>query len=290
MKQLVITLLLLSASILLHSQTSDDAQRAGEALMNEGKNLDALTEFKKAITLDKTTEGNGILYAYAGLCAENIDDKVSAKTYYKEAINRNFEEDIIYIKLAEICKTTKDFKCQEFAYSKAMIVFPDQEAQFGRKLAYTYYRGKNYPKLETLTTQLLKANPEDTKMMQFRATALQGQKKMKEAYVAYEELISKDPDNLAANIFLGNYLYQVGKNKISAETKKYESIKNPDRIQYNTFQKKLKIVTNEAYGKAIPYLEKANEQKENANIKKMLFAIYSKMGKKEKAAAFAPAK
>lgn len=274
---------------LLQAQTIEELQKEGENLMNDGKNAEALAKFKEAIALDKTTEGNSIIYAYAGLCAENISDNAGAKGFFRSAIERGFEEDIIYIKLGEIYKDEKDYKGQEFVFDKGMITFPNKEYEFGKKLAYTYYNSRQYAKLEGLTKKLLTLEPDDTKMMQFNATALQGQKKMKEAYTMYKKLHGLEPDNLSANIFLGNYEYQMGKMQIDKVTKEYESIPTPTRVQYSDFQKKIQIAIDNGYGKALPYLEKANELKpDDKNIHKMLYAIYFKMKDKEKAAQFAP--
>lgn len=290
MKHLVLLIFVFLTGALLQAQTIEEFQKQGESLMNEGKNEEALAKFKEAIALDKTTDGNSLLYAYAGLCAENASDAETAQGFFRSAIERGFGEDIIYTKLGEIYKKEKNFEGQEFVFKKGMIVFPDKEYYFGKKLAYTYYNSKQYAKLESLTTQLLLLRPDDTKMMQFKATSFQGQKKMKEAKAAFEKLIEINPENLSANIFLGNYAYQVGKMQIDKETKKYEAIPKPTRAQYSQFQKKIKITIGNAYGKAIPYLEKANELKpDDKNIRKMLYAIYMKKQEKDKAAQFAPA-
>lgn len=290
MKNITITLLLFFVGALLNAQSIEELQKEGETLMNDGKNTEALAKFKQAIELDQSTTENSIVYAYAGLCAENSDNKSEAKGYFRSAIERGFEEDVIYLKLGELYKDEKDYKGQEFVYKKGMITFPQKEFDFGKKLAYTYYNSRQYAKLEPLTKQLLSLEPEDTKMMQFYATSLQGQKKMQEAKAAFEKLYEKEPENLSANIFLGNYAYQVGKSKIDKETKRYEAIKSPDRVQWSNYQKKMKILIDEGYGKALPYLEKANELKKgDKNIGKMLYAIHMKMGRKDKAAEFAPA-
>jgi tetratricopeptide (TPR) repeat protein len=268
---------------LLNGQSLEEFQKEGEKLMNEGQNEQALESFKKAIALDQTTEGNAILYSYAGLCAKYTNNDNEAKEYFQTAVKRGFQEPVIFTMLGDICRNQDDIDCQVETYRKAIELFPKDQLEFGRKLASVYYSSKNYEMLEPLSVELLKLEPNDEKLLQYHGVALQRQKNIEGAKVVFEKLLEVNADNLTANTFLGNYYFQIGRSQLEKEEKKYEAIQNPDRVQWSNFQKKTKLIKDEYYSKAVIYLEKAYQEREDENLKKMLYAAFFKLGDKEKA-------
>jgi tetratricopeptide (TPR) repeat protein len=268
---------------LLNGQSLEEFQKEGEKLMNEGQNEQALESFKKAIALDQTTDGNSILYSYAGLCAKYTNNDSQAKEYFQTAIKRGFQEPVIFTMLGDICRNQNDVNCQVETYRKAIELFPKDQLEFGRKLAAVYNSSKNYEMLEPLAVELLKVEPNDERLLQYHGVALQRQKKIDDAKVVFEKLLEINANNLTANTFLGNYYYQIGRSQLEREVKKYEAIQNPDRVQWSNYQKKSKLIVDEYYTKAVIHLEKANQEREDENLKKMLNAAYLKLGEKEKA-------
>lgn len=280
LRLILITILTLTTGSIC-AQTLEDFQKKGETLMSQGKNEEALEFFKKAIAVDVTNNENASLYAYAGLTTKYLNNDAEAKAYFQIAIERGFLEPSIYSMLGEICKTQNDIDCQENTYRKAMEIFPAEQQEFGKKLAYVYYNTKAYEKLELLASELLREEPEDEKLLQFYASSLQKNKKINEAKAVYEKLLLKNPNNLAANVFMGNYYYQVGKSKIEKEEQKYKATPNQDRVMWSNLQKRTKLITDQYYSKAVFYLENAYKHDENINIKKMLYAAYFKLGDKK---------
>lgn len=283
MKNTLILLFAFTLAFYSQAQNLDEYQKKGENIMNNGDYAGALEEFKAAIALDTLTEGNGILYSYAGICAMQLDLNEEAITNFKVAINRGFADERLYEWLGIICVKEKDYACQEEVYLKAIAEFPDLKHDFQKKLCNTYYYSKQYEKLLPLAKEVISVDSSNIKVKQFNAAALYRLKKTDEALVAYEELVELDPKNKNANLFLGNYYYQYGKAKLDKATKKYEAIASPSRVDYHDYTKKNTVIIDEYYSKALPYLLTAYEIKPAENIKKMLFAIYTKKGEKETA-------
>lgn len=282
----LLTLFLSLFTLLAGAQTLDEHLKKGVAYMNKTENAEALTEFKKAIALDESASEHGLLYSYAGICARAIGNSNEAKGYFKTAIERGVDDPEIFNMLGDICKDQDDVDCQVNAYRKAMEVLPSMQMEYGQKLAYVYYRAKRYTELEKLTSELLKEDPENDAMERLYAVSLQKNKKLNEAKAVYEKILQKDPDNLSANVFMGNYYYQVGKSKLGKEEETYKKIANPSRVDYSNYMKKTKAILDNYYKKAAVYLEKAYAQKENAGLKKMLYAVYFKLGDKQNSERF----
>lgn len=274
----LLTLLSCLISFGINAQTLEEHLKKGVAYMNQIQNEEALAEFKKAIALDESTNENALLYSYAGISAKALGQDNEAKDYFQTAIDRGLADSEVFDMLGDICRNQEDVDCQIKTYTKAMEVLPSKAQNYGEKLAYVYYNAKKYPELEKLSTELLKEDPDNQKLMRFNAVSLQKNKKINEAKAVYEKILEKDPDDLSSNVFMGNYYYQVGKSKLDREEKSYKSIANPDRVQWSNYQKKCKIILDDYYVKAVGYLEKAYAQKEDPNLKKLLYAAYFKLG------------
>ncbi|MFB6318472.1 tetratricopeptide repeat protein [Saccharicrinis sp. FJH54] len=274
----LLTLLTGLLSFSINAQTLDEHLKKGVAYMNQTQNEEALAEFKQAIAMDEDNAATPLLYSYAGICAKAVGKDNEAKGYFQTSIERGVDDSEVFNLLGDICRDQDDVDCQIKTYTKAMEVLPSMSQDYGEKLAYVYYNAKKYPELEKLTSELLKNAPDNQKLMRLNAVSLQKNKKINEAKAVYEQILEKDPDDLSANVFMGNYYYQVGKSKLDREEASYKKIDNPDRVQWSNYQKKCKVILDDYYKKAVGYLEKAYAQKEDPNLKKLLYAAYFKMG------------
>lgn len=281
----ILTVLLCSILYINNSYAQDleSHQKKGEDIMTKGDYTAAYEEFKAAIALDTATVGNGILYSYAGICAMQLNLNQEAKPLFETALERGFADERLYEWLGIICGREKDYACQEEIYLKAIETFPDLQFSYKTRLVNTYYYSKQYDKVVPLAEEILTVDPDDMKVREFYAGSLNRLKKTKEALEAYQEILKMDPENKNANLFVGNYYYLVGKSQLDRETKKYEAIATPSRVQYHEFTKKNQAIIADYYTKAIPYLETAYKLGQNENVKKILYAIYTKKGDKENA-------
>lgn len=97
--------------------------------------------------------------------------------------------------------------------------------------------------------------------------------KENDALKSYEKILSMDSNNLAANIFIGNYYYFTAdkeKRMLDNEFKKTEA---PTRMQYANYRNELSRLVANQYEKAKTFLEKVISQFPSVEAKKTLDKI-----------------
>lgn len=95
-----------------------------------------------------------------------------------------------------------------------------------------------------------------------------------QALLVYRKLLARDPDNLDALLYEGNYYYLTGKEKISRLEKEFEQQSAGSRMQYAAYRERVQEVLDNEFAQAIQYLEKANEIKQNTTIAHTLYDMY----------------
>src|SRR5574344_693788 len=76
--------------------------------------------------------------------------------------------------------------------------------------------------------------------LQKTASDLVSAGKLSEAEPVYIQIVKADSADFDANVWLGNYYYLKGKDAIDAEDSKYNSVKEPSRMQMALHMDKLK--------------------------------------------------
>ena len=266
----------------LSAQDVATVQKEAEKLMNAGDYAGATAKFKEAIALDTPDSENATLYTYAGMAAKESGDIAFAKEVLKKAITKG-NDSYTFDMLEDICKADKDYDCQAYMYKVAMEKMPEQKASFAKKLAYTYYNGKNYKELVPVCHQVIALNGADSKMTQFIAVAYQKTNQSDSAMYYFKELLKTDDSNSNANIFMGQYYYQLAKTKADKAKANYESLQKKDRIAWSNFQKETEAIYQKYYPQAATYLEKAYATTKKNSIKSMLYNVYNKLGDTQKA-------
>ena len=94
-----------------------------------------------------------------------------------------------------------------------------------------------------------------------------------EALETYRKVLSLDADNLAANIFIGNYLYLKAEREKKQLEADYKKISAPTRMQYARYRDGLSRVMSTGYGKAREYLQKVISQFPSTEAQKTLERI-----------------
>lgn len=94
-----------------------------------------------------------------------------------------------------------------------------------------------------------------------------------EALETYRKVLSLDADNLAANIFIGNYLYLKAEREKKQLEADYKKISAPTRMQYARYRDGLSRVMSTGYGKAREYLQKVISQFPSTEVQKTLERI-----------------
>ncbi len=286
MTKTIFTTALLFLITLLSAQSIEELEQSAGEKMSNADYVGALTDFKKAIELISEEGSHSTTYAYAGMCAKELGENALAKEYFTESVKRGIEEPMIFDELAAIAKKEKDYATQIMAYQAGVERSPADLQKYQLKLCSVYKKQKDGAQLLSAAEAILAYDAQNTKALEYKGTALQYQKNMKEAYAVFQELYAADPENINANIFLGNYSYQVGKSKLAAARKKYDAIPNPTRVQWHENNEKSMAIMEKYYRPAIGYMEYVYSEKPSSSVKKMLFTMYTKLGEKEKATLY----
>lgn len=283
MKKRMLLLGLITLSLCLNAQDFEQYTRTASELMSRGEFNDALNNYQKAISLIDDSTSQSVVYAYAAMCAKEVGNASLAKAYFLESIDRGIEEPQVFDALGEIARREKDYSTQVLAYQVGLERVPSEREKYLLKLCIVYRKQKNAEKLLLCANSVLEIDGQNLKALEYKGTALQYQKKMTDAEAIFKTIYSIDPENINANIFLGNYYYQVGKSELNAARKEYDKISNPSRVQWHEHNEASKVLMARYYEPATLHLGNVYAKRPSKNIGNMLFVMYSKMGENEKA-------
>ena len=160
-----------------------------------------------------------------------------AVTLFRQAVNTNVEK-------AEMFYWTSVDKSLEVS------------SRIGRELAAYYKDKRNYDKAYLFYKELLQKSPNDVNCLVSCAEMEVCRGRESEALETYRKVLSLDADNLAANIFIGNYLYLKAEREKKQLEADYKKISAPTRMQYARYRNGLSDVFTNSYGKAKAYLQR----------------------------------
>ncbi|WP_455587325.1 tetratricopeptide repeat protein [Bacteroides sp.] len=149
----------------------------------------------------------------------------------------------------------------------------DVSSKMAQELASHYKNARNYDKAYLFCKELLQKNPHDVKWLTVCAETEVCRGKEKEALQTYHKILSLDADNLAANIFIGNYYYLMAEQEKQQLERDYKKISSPTRMQYARYKDGLNRLFTDGYGKARGYLQNVIRQFPSTEVKKTLEKI-----------------
>ena len=177
-----------------------------------------------------------------------------AVTLFRQAVNTNVEK-------AEMFYWTGVDKSLEVS------------SRMGRELAAYYKKSRSYDKAYLFYKELLQKSPHDVNCLVSCAEMEVCRGRESEALETYRKVLSLDADNLAANIFIGNYLYLKAEREKKQLEADYKKISAPTRMQYARYRDGLSRVMSTGYGKAREYLQKVISQFPSTEAQKTLERI-----------------
>ena len=184
------------------------------------------------------------------LHAQSIDDmlhKVSAAmeagqqgqavSYFRQTINLNIDRSEMY-------------------YWTSVDKNSETGTKFANELAIAFKNRRNYDKAYLFYKELLQKTPNNIDYLEACAEiqVLRGQEK--EALRVYEDILQLDGDNLAANIFLGNYYYLMAEREKKQMETDYKNISSPTKMQYARYRDGLSKLFTNGYERARASLQK----------------------------------
>lgn len=216
------------------------------------------------------------LYEKAALLYE-ADNKADAFSFYKagqnfakakkfdrslsmleKARSNGYDEGELYLTYGDTYAGLKKFAEAEAELKKGLEKFPAQKAEFTKKLGYLFFNSGQYEKAVASLTEAIGQEPGNYTYHYLLGSSYERLKKYKEAMVSLEKVLELKPNHKNSIKKLGVINFKLTDYLYTKETKRYEAMKNPSRVDYHNSTKKLEQIA-QGYKKALPYLEKAHE-------------------------------
>ena len=284
-KVVLVTGLVILCNIVMHAQNiNDKIDICKKYLMNE-KYTEALEECQVLFESDMDSVNSSLVYAFAGLANKELGNSDKAIEYLKKSIQYRVKRYDIYETFIGITNEKNDGENYEFGLLQEAIAFPDLAYLVNPKLVNYYIKSKQYEKLIEYSNKLLEANPNDVDYLYYSAYGYQHLKQTDKAEEYFIKVLNNDPDHKNANLSLGNLYFKKATKEYNLQKKKYEKLTNPTRLDYDHYRKSLEQ-SRSIYEQALPYLLKIYNNKPTANLKSVLYNIYSRLDKKEIASQY----
>ncbi len=129
-----------------------------------------------------------------------------------------------------------------------------------QELATYYKTSRNYDKAYLFYKELLQREPDKVDYLLAYAETEVCRGKEKEALRTYEQILQADPNNLSANIFIGNYYYLQAEQQKSELDTNFKKISAPTKMQVAHYRDGLSAIFSTGYGKAKEYLQNVVRQ------------------------------
>ncbi len=278
MLRIITSIPFLLFTYLIMAQEADVAK--SNAIIAEGNDnyKKAAGLYKNAIELYSSQEKTDTFCIFkAGQNYVRVKEYETGVKYLKKAETLNYNNSSLYLYLADGYNGLKNHEKAEFTYKKGMELYPEEKANYLKKLSYFYYNIQDYEKAINSIDEALIFFPANSKLLYLKGNSLGKQTKYDEAINVFNDILTKDSENKKAINKLGVMIFKKTDVLYKKEIKRYEKIKNPDRIDYHQYKKNLEQI-NLGYKNALPYLEKARASSPNDKlILNCLLVSYSRL-------------
>lgn len=186
--------------------------------------------------------------------AIEADQTGQAVSYFRQAIGLN-------INRAEMFYWTDIDKGSEIS------------SKLANELALAFKERRNYDKAYLFYKDLLQKEPAKIDYMEAVAEMQVCRGEEKDALRMYEKILKQNADNLAANIFLGNYYYLMAEQEKKKLESDYKKISSPTKMQYASYRNGLSRLFTTGYLKARDSLQKVVQRFPSTEARKTLNKI-----------------
>ena len=137
----------------------------------------------------------------------------------------------------------------------------------------SYKKNRNYDKAFLFYKELSQKDPDNVDYLEAVAEMQVCRGQEKDALRMYENILKLDADNLAANIFLGNYYYLMAEQEKKKLESDYKKLSSPTKMQYARYRDGLSKLFATGYEKARSSLQKVVLRFPSTEAKKTLDKI-----------------
>ncbi|WP_423127774.1 tetratricopeptide repeat protein [Gaoshiqia sp. Z1-71] len=271
----IFLLLLIGSTDACRSQSIDHRLSKANSLFFEKDYTNALPAYNQLLTELTDSVDLSNLYCYAAICSEKLKDTIQAYGYYKNAVAYRSVQMSVYNKLYSLAGKRNDMACQEFVLLQKIGVFPSEQKESRKKLAYLYAATRQYSKLLKLAEQLLYDEPANHEYHYLKGVALQNFGETEMAEQSLRKALEMNPDDYAANVNLGLLLFNRASAAFDKDQAEYEKVNDPTWNEYLVYLQKMKQI-KAMYNEAEPYLSKACQMNCNDSLKRALEILKSR--------------
>ena len=175
-----------------------------------------------------------------------------AVSYFRQAISLNIDR-------------------SEMFYWTSIDKSSDISSKLSNELALAYKKNRNYDKAFLFYKELSQKTPDNVDYLEAVAEMQVCRGQEKDALRLYENILRLDTDNLAANIFLGNYYYLMAEREKKKLESDYRKISSPTK--YARYRDGLSKLFATGYEKARSSLQKVVLRFPSTEAKKTLDKI-----------------
>ena len=177
-----------------------------------------------------------------------------AVSYFRQAISLNIDR-------------------SEMFYWTSIDKSSEISSKLSNELALAYKKNRNYDKAFLFYKELSQKDPDNVDYLEACAEMQVCRGHEKEALRMYEKVLQLDTDNLAANIFLGNYYYLMAEKEKKRLDTDFKKLASPTKMQYARYRDGLSKVFSTDYQKARNSLRKVISQFPSTEAQKTLDKI-----------------
>jgi tetratricopeptide (TPR) repeat protein len=229
----------------------------GVKAFNENKDYEkALENFEYAIKISEMpfnkTIDTAIMY-YAGIAAHNIKNREKAVKFFKKTAKLGYEGANSYIMLKNNYLAMGDTTAAMNALKEGFEQYPDNEVMIAGLVNYYLLNSEDPSNALKYLDAAQKQSPNNAEYYTAEAQVYDKMDKEEKAIKNYKKALELDPDSYMANFNLGVIYFNRG---VEFENKANSSKED------DVFKKNKELATKE-FKKALPYMEKASEQKPN---------------------------
>lgn len=160
---------------------------------------------------------------------------------------------------------------------------PDLSPRINQYLCQHYKFTHQYAKHVDILHEMIDKSPRNIPLIREIAFALYNNGDTDNALAHFEEVLIYDPTDRESILFLGNYYYIKGKQKMNRLYEDYQNIIAPTRMQYAQYKQTQQEIKNNELALASKYLNQANQMKSTNAIRDILYDIYTLSSDAEKA-------
>ncbi len=166
------------------------------------------------------------------------------------------------------------FKAEKFFQEE---ISPDCPArtEMIHQLGFYCKGSRNYEKAYDYYKELVELRPREVIYLISLADLEVILGKENDALKTYDKILSIDSNNLAANIFIGNYYFFIADKEKRTLDSEFKKMQSPTRMQYANYRNELARLVTTEFEKAKTFLEKVVRQFPSVEAKNTLDKIHA---------------